>query len=69
MVVLVRRRLCHDIRLVRQYKEFGLEVDLYGQLVFVYRSSDAMVKLTALPPPPPSSAVDQPEETSTATDS
>ncbi len=44
-------KLCQDIMLVREYGDYSLEVDLFAQLIFVYRSPETMIKLTALQPP------------------
>ena len=39
-------KLCNDIFLVREYKEFRLEEMLVGKLFFIYRSPERIVKLT-----------------------
>ncbi|VDN02254.1 unnamed protein product [Thelazia callipaeda] len=38
--------LCHDISLVREAKLFDLEHDLFGKLVYVLRSSEALIHFT-----------------------
>ncbi|KAL4234818.1 hypothetical protein ACF0H5_006459 [Mactra antiquata] len=41
-------RLCLDIYLVREMREFRLEEDLYAKLIFVYRSAETRIKWTRL---------------------
>lgn len=41
-------RLCLDLYLVREMREFRLEEDLYAKLIFVYRSAETRVKWTRL---------------------
>lgn len=42
-------QLCLDIYLAREQKDFKLEEDLYGKLVFLYRSSETMIRWTRAP--------------------
>lgn len=39
-------QLALDIYLVRESREFTLEEDLYGKLLFLYRSPETLVKWT-----------------------
>ncbi len=55
--------LCHDIYLVRENGQLRLEEQLFAKLIFLYRSSETMIKWTRHPkrlvdhfsdqPPPP----------------
>lgn len=39
-------RLCLDLYLMREMKEYHLEEDLYASLIFLYRSPETMIKYT-----------------------
>ena len=39
-------KLCLDIYTVREVKELRLEEELFAKLIFLYRSSETMVKWT-----------------------
>ena len=39
-------RVCLDLYLVREMKEFTLEEDLFTTLIFMYRSPETMIKMT-----------------------
>jgi len=39
-------KLCNDIYLVRETKEYRLEEDLYAKLIFLYRSPETLIKWT-----------------------
>ena len=42
-------RLCQDIYMCREGKEFELEEELVAKLTFLYRSPETMIKMTRRP--------------------